>query len=396
MKSILRCTGRLLAVLALGMNLGTVSAEEPPIRLAIVAEFGVSKSTSAQAISLGARIAAEEINAQGGVLGRKLEVIERDNRALPALFNRHLEELAQDNNVVAVMGGRFSPVVVEALGEVHRLGMPLLLPWSAADSIIDNGFQPNFAFRLSIRDSWALEAMLKDCAARGFRKVALLLPNTEWGRSSNSAADLALRNMGPRAPRIVSRSWYSWGDRSLIDKYQAALSAGAQAVVFVTNDREGVLLVRELQAQPQLKRLPIIAHWGITGGSFFEEAGPVLAQLDFKVVQTFSFIGSSNPRVARVLELAGRLGSSPDPRKLQSPVGVAHAYDLTHLLALGLKKAGTTDRIKLRSALEHLGAYEGLVTRLAQPFTPERHEALSSGQVFLARYGPDGALLREH
>ena len=71
---------------------------------------------------------------------------------------------------------------------------------------------------------------------------------------------------------------------------------------------------------------------------------------------------------------------------MTSPVGVAHAYDLTHLLAMAIRKAGSTDRRRIRDALEQLGPYDGLLQRYPVPFTPARHDALSARNVFFARY----------
>lgn len=76
---------------------------------------------------------------------------------------------------------------------------------------------------------------------------------------------------------------------------------------------------------------------------------------------------------------------------IKGPVGAAQAYDLTHILALD--RAGTTDRKKLRDALEHLGTYRGLVKTYAPPFTPARHEALGPDELLLARFRADGVLV---
>ena len=87
-----------------------------------------------------------------------------------------------------------------------------------------------------------------------------------------------------------------------------------------------------------------------------------------------------------------QLTGNDDPRKVESPVGVAHAYDLVHLLARAIEKSGNTDRAGIRDALEQLGPYEGVTRKLARPFAPDRHEALSDDTVFMARFAADGAI----
>ncbi|MCF8160176.1 MAG: ABC transporter substrate-binding protein [Polaromonas sp.] len=378
-------------VLALALLAVTATASAAGnIKIAIDAEFGIPNSSSAQAVRHGAQVAVDEINAAGGLLGRKLEVIERDNRAVPARSLNNLRELAADPDVVAVMSGRYSPVVVEMLPEIHRLKMLMLDPWAAADAITENDFTPNYVFRLSLRDSWALPVMMRHALKQGHRKVGILLPNTEWGRSSLKAAEeTAARDTHQE---IVASKWYNWGDASLIERYQALRSAGAQAVILVANDREGVILVKEMTTLPSDQRLPLVVHWGITGGNFFEQSGAALKVVDLSVVQTYSFIGKSDPKTKGVLAGLKAVTGNDDPRKVASPVGVAHAYDMVHLLAMAIKKANSTDRSVVRQALENLGPYKGLVRHLDKPFTAKRHDALSINEVFMARFADDGAI----
>ena len=360
------------------------------IEIAIDAEFGVPNSTSAQAVRNGAGIAVHEINANGGVLGRKLTIVERDNRAVPARSLNNLRELAADPDVVAVMCGRYSPVVVEILPEIHRLGMILLDPWAAADSITEHSFSPSYVFRVSLSDSLALQVMMRYGQKIGARKIGLLLSNTELGRSSLKAAESTASRFTRQ--EIVAIQWYNWGDASLIAQYHTLRKAGAEAVVFIANDREAIILVKELAAVPAEQRLPIISHWGTTGGRFVDLAGPAREAVDLAVVQTYSFIGKSDPIAKRVLLGLQQLTGSDDPRKVASPVGVAQAYDLVHLLALAIKRAGTTDRAAVRTALEGIGPYRGLVRRYERPFTAARHDALTIDDVFMARYAKDGAI----
>ena len=367
-------------------------AESPPILIGINAEFGVVGSTSAQAIRLGAQIAIDEINASGGVLnGRSLALVEKDDRSVPARFIRNLREFAADSRVVAVLCGKYSPVVVEAIPEIHQLKLPLLDPWSAADPITTHDFRPNYIFRLSLRDTWAMQVMIRHATQRGARKLGLLVPNTAWGRSNANAAEAL--DQADLQLTLIDTQWYNWGDTSLLDQYQALRKAGAEQVLFISNEREGAIFIKELAALPKEQRVPILAAWGITGGNFFESAGPALRDVDLAVVQTYSFIGASDPVAQRVLQAIKRYGID-SPRRIQSPVGVAHAYDLVHILARAIQIAQSADRGAIRDALEQVTDYPGLVKTYPQPFTADRYDALSLQEVFMARYAEDGAIVR--
>lgn len=380
----------LLVLLAVSLP---VQAQERPVYIGFDAEFGQAGSTSAQAIRQGILIAIEEINQAGGVLGgRPLALVERDNRGVSARGIENLKELAAHSDLVAVFCGKFSPTVIEALPLIHEHGLVLLDPWAAVTAIVDNGYSPNYVFRLSLRDDWAIPAMMKLARENGYQRIGLLLLNTAWGRSSRKAAEEYVVKY--RQPAIVGMRWFHYGDRSFAEQYRALLAAGAQAIMLVANEREGSLFVKEVAGLPKSERLPLISHWGITGGDFLELTGPALREIELSVVQTYSFIGAKNRKAEQVLAAARRVFGVQNAQALVSPVGVAHAYDLTHILALAIDKAGSTRRADIRDALEQVRNYRGLVKNYPRPFTPERHEALAEGDVFMAAFAPDGALVR--
>ena len=382
----------LLPFLLLLAAAGPAAAEKKPVYVGLNAELGNAGSTSAQAIRMGMLIAMEEVNQAGGVLGgRPLQLIARDNKSLPARALENLKEMAAQPDLVAVFGGRFSPAFLESLPLAHELKMPLLNPWASADGIVDNGYAPNYVFRLSLRDSLAMPTMLRHAAKKGTRQVGLLLVNTSWGRSNHKAAE-AYVALHPEM-KIVGTQWYNWADTNFLEKVTALKQAGAQAIVLVAN-AEASQLVRDIAALPKAERLPVVSHWGMSGGTFVEDAGPALQEIDFALVQTYSFIDAKRPKARPVLAAAQRLFGVKDARSLAAAVGLAHAYDLTHILARAIDRAGSTERPAVRAALEQVRDYEGLIKRYPQPFTPARHEALSLEDVFMARYAPDGAIVR--
>ncbi|MBP2305670.1 ABC transporter substrate-binding protein [Azospirillum melinis] len=379
-----------LATAAAAQTAGELGRE--PVILALDGEFGLANSTSAEAIERGILTAIDDINRQGGVLGgRPLELITREHRSISARGIKNIRELATIPDLIAVFGGRFSPVVIEELPVLEQTRTLFLAPWSSADAIVDNGMEPNYIFRLSLRDSLAMPFLLKRAADRGLTRVGLLLTNTAWGRSNLEAANRHLASH--KVPDLAGTAWYNWRDRSLLDKYQALAEAGAQAILLVANDDEAAVLVREVAALPAQQRLPILSHWGVTGGDFVGQAGPALSEVDFTVIQTVSPLRIPPDRLAPVLETAGRLFGIRRPEDIVSPVGFLHAYDLTRILALAIDRAGTTDRTAVRDALEQVGPYRGVIRDFDRPFAPGRHEALGSDDLLMARFRTDGVLV---
>lgn len=395
-KNIFQILG-LLAGLLLSIGVFAVPANPKlaPVVIGFDGEFGYQGSTSAEGIAAGIKIAVAEINQAGGVLGgRPLRLVEKANHSVPARSIANIKQLAQIPDLAGIFCGRFSPTVLEALPTLIALKIPLLDPWGAADAIIDNKANPNYAFRLSLRDSWAMPRMLDYAlTVKNAHKVGLMLLNTSWGRGNLEVAEKHIAEHANQV--IVGKHWFNWDDKSFLDRYKNLQEQGAQAILLVSNANEAAVLVKEIASLPMEQRLPVISHWGVGGGQMPEMSGSALHEVDFALIQTYSFIGDTDPVALKVAAEAKKIFKVESERQLPSPTGIAHAYDLTHILALAINKAGSTDREKIRAALEQVESYSGLIKDYQPPFSPTNHEALTMEQVFIAKYDKqDNAMVR--
>ena len=372
-----------LAIFTLIQSNVALRADENSAIIVIDAEFGLPNSTSAQAISLGAQLAVKDIEASGLLKGRRLQIERSDNRGVPAIGVDNLSKMAARKEVVAVMGGKFSPVYIEQRPVADQLGIILLDPWGSADGIAKMGDTTNWAFRLSLTDQWAATAFIDEAQKRSMDHIGVIIPNTAWGRSNSEALKKAAAQ---KNIQINAEAIYNWGDKSLMQQYQAMLDAKVGLVVMVANENEGALLVREMANLPKEKRLPILAHWGITGGNFAEMTNGLIANVDLSVIQTFSFYNSINDKatslIPRILEETRATGIDG----IKSSVGIAQAYDLTWLFAIAMAKADSTDRSSIRNALENIDAFDGVIKSYSRPFSKDNHNAPLADQLFFAQY----------
>jgi branched-chain amino acid transport system substrate-binding protein len=155
MKTVLNTRQSLLvffmATFMLCASNGFAQEKKQPVFIGFDGEIGHLTSTSDDAIIMGISIAIEEINAAGGVLeGRKLKMIVKDNRSVPARGVANIKKFAQISDLIAVVGGKFSSVILAEIPILHEKKMIMLDAWGAADGIIDNGRNPNYCFRLSL------------------------------------------------------------------------------------------------------------------------------------------------------------------------------------------------------------------------------------------------------
>lgn len=382
----------LIFVITVNLLLPTgISAREDKVYVGLNAEASHPTSTSDDAIKQGMLIAIDEINSAGGVLGgRRLELVEKDNRSVPARAVQNNRELAAMPDLVAVFGGKFSSAIIESLPLIHETRLLMMTPWSANNKVIENGYSPNYVFRLSISDTWAINSMMNHALKKGYNKVGVMLPTNSWGRSNHETIqDFAAAN--PKL-RVTSVQWYNYGEKTLAEQYDAILKSGAKALILVAIETEGALLVREVAQLPAKKRLPLIGHASITGGDIFKMSGDALGKVDLVFPQTFNIHDNKSERIKGVLAKAEKLFGIRNLTGIKSPMGFVHAYDLMHILALAINKAGATDRTAVHKALEEVKDCDGLIMRYNQPFTSTRHDALSLRNVIMSRYDASGVI----
>ena len=388
MKWIVWLAGLLLYPL-LGWGSGT------PILIGLDADLSSGSARSGEAIRRGAELAIEEINQQGGVLGRPLQLITRDHRGNPARGVDNVKEFAAMPTLVAIMGGLHTPVAMKELKTIHRERVPFLIPWAAGTPVIDNGYQPNYVFRVSVRDQYAGGFLVGEALSKGYTRIGLLLERTGWGRSNQKAMTEALERQ-QRSPVVTE--WFHWGEQDFAPVLEKMYQSGAEAILMVANAPEGKSIVQGMSQRPQPQRMPIFSHWGVTGGTFHQSVGHLLQQVDLQFLQSYSFLQPTESVIsARVVEhYCARYGCGgvDQPEKaIFAPVGTAHAYDLIHLLKMAIEQVGSVESSVVRDALEQLPHYRGLVREYRPPFTPTMHDALSAEDFRMARFAEDGAIV---
>ena len=349
--------------------------------------------TGGLAIYRGAQIAIEEINKQGGLLGKQLELIVKDHRGNPARGIDNIESLAKQDNLLAVLGGVHTPVAIQELPLIHHHKLIYLGPWAAGTPIIDNNYEPNYVFRISVRDNEAGKVFIKHAQALKVRKVGLLLEQTAWGRSNEKSIT---ENAQGTDIEIVDAEWFNWGQKDFSKSLTSFIESNVEAIILVANSPSAVEISKSLIKQKTLMSIPIISHWGIAGGDFVSELGlEMLNLLNLSVLQTYSFESPTNPeKNTYVIERYQALfDESIAPKSILGASGVAHAYDLVHLLALAVKSANTSNREIIRKAMENIESFHGLVKHYKPAFTADRHDALMAEDYIMSRFDESGWLV---
>lgn len=374
-----RLSALLTVCLLAGAAVGVAAQSREPVKIGLTAAVSGGSAASGEAIKRGLEIAIAEINAKGGVLGgRPLQLVVRDDEGQPAKGVTIARELVEREKVTAVLGGLHTPVALAQVAVWHELKTPYMGAWAAGTNITRNGHNPNYVFRVSANDDDA-DKFLTRYATEVLRKgkPGLLLENTSWGQSNETGLTKWLGQKGIKAVGIEK---FNWGDPDMSPQLLRLKNAGADHVVLVANAPEGAQVVRS-RAKIGWE-VPMVSHWGISGGRFAELTGDLSDGVAF--LQTYSFFGKQSERGEAVLKaLKDRYGVK-GPEDVVAPVGTANAYDGLHLVALAIDQAGSTEGAKVRDALENLKAeYKGLIKTYRRPFTAEQHDALTDADYIM-------------
>lgn len=341
------------------------------------------------AILRGVEMAVDDINNNGGILGRPMRIVARDHRQNTLRGIANIETFGGLPGMLATVGGMHSAVVLDELETVHRLQMPFLLPWSAGSGTVHHDYRPSYTFRLSIDDSWVAPFLLEHALRRG-RHVAALLEQSAWGRSNEEA----LKPLIAKLPEgTVTLEWLNRGESDFTARLADLQERGIEVLLLVATTPESQALIAAM-AQME-KPMPIYAHWGLTGGDFWQKSREALKKVELRLVQSILLDNDkSHPRLLAFAERyrADYRLTAIDP--IPAPVGTAQAYDLVQLLARAVQQAGTGEHTVVRSALETLRKpYSGIIRDYRPPFTADRHDALEADILQLARYDDWGRIV---
>jgi branched-chain amino acid transport system substrate-binding protein len=370
---------RILIALLVLLSASVASAQT--IKIGLVTALSGQSARAGEAITRGLQVAIDEINAKGGVLGRKLELLRRDDESTPAKGVIAARELYFKEKVAVLIGGLDSPVALAIVPIANENKLPFMDPWAAGTPITKNGAKDNYVFRVSAVDELVDKAMLQYAQKTyNAKKPGMILVNNPWGESNEKGLTAALKEKNIQAAGIEK---FEGNDVDVVPQLSRLKSSGTDVLFLVGNVGPSSQVVKSLDRMGWMP--PIVSHWGPAGGRFTELAGPSAKNVHF--VQTYSFFGKQSPVGQKVLKaLMAKYPDIKGPGDVTPAVGVANAYDAMMLSALAIQNAGSTDGRKVRDGYYKIGKHQGLIKAYDKPFTPQNHDALTENDYVWAQF----------
>jgi len=356
--------------LAWGM-VGAYAAD--PIKVGVAGPYTGGSSSMGVSMRDGVRLAAEEINKAGGVLGRQIQLVERDDEAKNERGVQIAQELINKEKVVATLGYINTGVALASQRFYQEAKIPVINN-VATGSVVTHQFddQPeNYIFRNAAHDSIQAPMIVEEAITRrGFKKVAILADSTNYGQLGRADLEKAL---GLKGVKPVAVEKFNIKDVDMTAQLLKAKEAGAEAILTYGIGPE---LAQIANGMTKLGwKVPMIGSWTLSMANYIDNAGP--GGEGARMPQTFIQEPTTPKRQSFIINYLRSF--KPKDNRIDSPVSAAQGYDSVYLLAAAIKQANSTDGAKIKEALEDLKApVEGVVTTYNKPFTKADHEAVTA------------------
>lgn len=292
----------------------------------------------------------EKINAAGGVLGRKLELVIYDDGGDPNAARTFATRLVESDRVVAVVGGTTTATTMAAIPVFEEAQIPFI---SLAGGIeIIEPVKP-FTFKTPHTDKMACEKIFEDVKKRGLSKVGLISSTAGFGASMRNQC---LKVAPERGIQIVADERYAPGDTDTTPQLNKIKASGAEAIVNADFGQGPAIVTRNLR-QLGLD-IPLYQSHGVASKSFINLAGPAAegVRLPAAAMLVAEQLPDTDPQKKVVLDYKNMYESTQ-----KQPVSTfgGHAYDGLMLLVQAIERAKSTDGVKIRDALRATKGFVG-------------------------------------
>lgn len=337
-----RVVGALGAAAALAAVPGGLAQPvAPPLRIGVSLGLSGIYATDAEMQGKAYRLWAEQVNRRGGIFGRRVEMIIRDDKSDPATARLIYEDYVRRDGADLLMGPYSSGITAAVAPIAERHGYPMLSPGGAAETLWKQGYRNLFGIiPVAGRHTIGFLAVLADA---GVSRLAIVEADDVF---SADVAEGTRTWAGEYGVRITSAQKIPLGSTDLEPAARVAQRSGAQALVMAGHFAESVNMRRALQGIGWMPGAyyasvgPGLDKYGSTLGSAAEEAFATTTwepREDLKLPGTAEFLR----------DFVAAYGEKPN-------FLAAHAYAACQILERALHQAGRLDRALLRDSLAQL------------------------------------------
>lgn len=348
----------LLVVFGIIGLLAMPAAAEGPILIGNLSGFTGTYSAMAKMQKDSVQMAVDEINAAGGVLGRKLEVINEDTETKPSVGTRKIERLILEKKVDFCIGSISSAVTLSMMNIVAKYQKVLMVSISQSPKITTTNKNKQ-TFRVCANPTITSGALAKYMVNNLGKKIYMLTVDYAWGRGTSKAYHAALEKVGAD---IVGETFFPLGTKDFAS-YFGKIKAARPDVLFITAaGNDAISVVTQAQQYGLNKSMKICGDGSLVSADILKAMGPAAEGIITADYYSASIDTPANKAWAAKYEKL--YGTKPSKFSVSS-------YEAAKWLAQAIEKAGSTDSGKVIAALEG-STYNG--PQGAKTMDPDSHQ----------------------
>ncbi|MFC5768888.1 ABC transporter substrate-binding protein [Thauera sinica] len=351
-RSIVRNAWKAAVGLSIGV-LSTVAVAADPIRIGLVTTSTGPGSYLGGAEEQTIKLMAETINKQGGVLGRRIELVHYDDGTNADRARTLMQRLVTEDRVSLVIGSSTTPSTLSMADVATRGKVPLIS--MAGAKVLTEPLRP-WLFVIPENDVMALGVMFDHLARHKLTNVALLSSTSGFGRA---AREVALELSSKRGDvKVVADETYAAGDTDMSAQLTRIRgNAQVQAVINLDFGNQPAIVTRNHAALGI--KAPLYLSHSTAAPKYPELAGPASegARLAVPSLMVVEQLPDSAPEKAKALEFRNLYQASYK----ELPHGFhGYGYDALLVAVDAIKRAGSVDRQALRDAIEKTAGLAGV------------------------------------
>lgn len=293
----------------------------------------------------------EKINAEGGVLGRKLELVHYDDGSDAAKANSFTKRLIESDKVDVLIGGTTTGATMAMAPLVEKASLPFI---SLAGAVVVIDPVKKWVFKTPHTDRMAAEKVFEDMKKRGIAKVGLLSETSGFGASGRKETQAVAAKYGIT---LVADETYGPKDTDITAQLTRIKSAPGVQAVFVFGLGQGPAVVTKNYGQLGMK-IPMYQSHGVASDEYLKLSGK--AAEGVRLPTPALLIANALPAGdAQKPVVTGYDKAFKERYKVDPSTFGGYALDALNLSVDAIKRAGGTDREKVRAALESTKGFVG-------------------------------------
>jgi branched-chain amino acid transport system substrate-binding protein len=338
--------GLLLAALASAPFVLPTGAQAPPIRVGFSSDMSGASAITGEGVRWAATIVVEEINAKGGLGGRKVEAYFGDNKGQPGEAVSAVRKLADVDKVDVIIGQTHSGACLGAMPIVKEIGVPQVVEACSNPKIKElSGKGGNeWNFRVNLDDQIMANSFSRFIAGQGAKMITLVAQNDDFGRGAAVAYEAAFKST---STKLVGNEFFDRGQADYRPLITRLKRANTDSLILIMLAGDASVFLKQYREMGMNQR--IYSRGSIATAEFLFQTKDTPGLAEGTIEAGYWAVGL-DPAWDKQWTERWKV----PPRIHGAMSAIAFKYAVVPAIEIAIKKYGKVDRKSIRDALEEI------------------------------------------